>query len=91
LYSWREIFQLYIEAEVFENASEVNRGERTVEEVEQRLKLFAERVTRRGLGDERELKLRQSRTALETFLELNMFILDVKKVSMRRHLIALTM
>lgn len=81
LYSWREIFQLYVEAEVFESVSEATRGERSVEESEQRLSSFVERVTQRGLGDARRLKMKQSRAALETFLELNMFILNVKKVS----------
>ncbi|KAG6866165.1 hypothetical protein C0991_008119 [Blastosporella zonata] len=79
LYSWREIFQLYIEAEVFESVHELDRGERSVEESEKRLKLFAERVTSRGLGDDRKLKTKQSREALETFLELNLFILNIKK------------
>ncbi|KAJ6535940.1 SPX domain-containing protein [Mycena vulgaris] len=79
LYSWREIFQLYVEAEIFESVSERSRGERTIEEAETRLKQFAERVTVRGLGDGRKLKLQQSRKALESFLELNLFILNVKK------------
>lgn len=51
-----------------------------MEESENRLKLFAERVTQRGLGDGRKLKLKTSRDALETFLELNLFILNIKKV-----------
>lgn len=80
LYTWREIFQLYVEAEVFENVQEVRRGERSVEECEHRLKLFAERVTQRGLGDQRMLKKMKSRDALEAFLELNVFILNIKKV-----------
>ncbi|KAJ7856706.1 SPX domain-containing protein [Mycena olivaceomarginata] len=79
LYSWREIFQLYVEAEVFESVNEQTRGERTIEETETRLKLFAERVTAKGLGDGRQLKLPQSRKALESFLQLNIFILNVKK------------
>ncbi|KAJ7471276.1 SPX domain-containing protein [Mycena galericulata] len=79
LSSWREIFQLYIEAEVFESVGERNRGERSIEESQTRLKQFAERVTARGLGDGRKLKLQQSRNALESFLELNLFILNVKK------------
>ncbi|KAG5645958.1 hypothetical protein DXG03_004750 [Asterophora parasitica] len=79
LYSWREIFQLYIEAEVFESVHELDRGERSLEESENRLKLFAERITTRGLGDERKLKSKASRAALESFLELNVFILNIKK------------
>lgn len=79
LYSWREIFQLYIEAEVFESVSEADRGERTVEDVETRLQVFAERVKKQELVS--KLRLRQSQRALETFLELNAFILNIKKVS----------
>ncbi|TFK37062.1 SPX domain-containing protein [Crucibulum laeve] len=79
LYSWREIFQLYVEAEVFESVGEATRGERTIEESEKRLQQFAERVTTRGL--QRKWKLKQSRDALETFLQLNMFILNIKKFS----------
>ncbi|KAK7044688.1 SPX domain-containing protein [Favolaschia claudopus] len=79
LYSWREIFQLYVESEIFENVSERHRGERSVEDAETRLKMFAERVTTRGLGDGRKLRLAQSRKALESFLQLNLFILNVKK------------
>ncbi|KAK0461934.1 uncharacterized protein EV420DRAFT_1665571 [Desarmillaria tabescens] len=79
LNAWREIFQLYVEVQVFESVSEASRGERSVEESEKRLKLFAERVTQRGLGDERQLKMKKSREALESFLKLNMFILHVKK------------
>jgi hypothetical protein len=78
LYSWRELFQLYVEAEVFESVSEINRGERTVEDSESRLQAFLVRVAKRGLT--KKLKLKQSRTALETFLELNIFILNIKKV-----------
>ncbi|KAF7303708.1 hypothetical protein MIND_00600200 [Mycena indigotica] len=79
LYSWREIFQLYIEAEIFESVSEQHRGERTTEDAEHRLKQFIERVTARALGDGRTLRLPQSRPALESFLQLNLFILNVKK------------
>ncbi|KAJ7176466.1 SPX domain-containing protein [Mycena filopes] len=79
LYAWREIFQLYVEAEIFESVSERSRGDHSIEESEKRLRQFAERVTDRGLGDGRKLKLAQSRKALESFLQLNLFILNVKK------------
>ena len=80
LYAWREIFQLYVEAEVFESLSERDRGERDIVETERRLALFAEQVTGRGLSDTRKLKLKESRDALETFLQLNVLILNLKKV-----------
>lgn len=78
LYSWRELFQLYVDSEVFESVSEVHRGERTVEDSEIRLQAFADRVAKRGLA--KKLKMKQSHAALEMFMELNIFILNVKKV-----------
>ncbi|PPQ72204.1 hypothetical protein CVT24_002361 [Panaeolus cyanescens] len=81
LYAWRQIFQLYLESEVFEDITEAHRGERSVEECERRLQLFADRVTKEGLGDGSKFKLKQSAQALETFLSLNLFILNLKKLS----------
>ena len=78
LYTWREIFQLYIEAEVFESVHELDRGERSIEESEARLSTFVDRVTRQELGA--KLKFKQSKGALGIFLNLNMYILNVKKV-----------
>ncbi len=80
LNSWREIFQLYVDAEVFESVHEHDRGERDVEESERRLQLFAHQVTQRGLAAHGKFKLKQSRPALEAFLKLNLVILNVKKV-----------
>jgi hypothetical protein len=37
LYIWREIFALWIEAEIFESSRERDRGERSIEEVEKHL------------------------------------------------------
>lgn len=82
LYTWREIFRVYIETEIFESVHEIQRGERSVEESEHRLKLFVERVTRGGLGVRRKMKkMKKMRSwnALEKFLELNVFILNIKK------------
>ncbi|TFK68062.1 hypothetical protein BDN72DRAFT_769922 [Pluteus cervinus] len=78
LYSWREIFQLYVEAEVFENVHEVGRGERSLEDSETRLRQFVERITQRGLTKKR-LKNQASADGLKNFLELNLFILNIKK------------
>ncbi|TRM57389.1 SPX domain-containing protein [Schizophyllum amplum] len=80
LYTWRSIFQLYVEAEVFESMGERDRGERDIETAEQRLKLFADQIGKQGLADASKLKLTQSREALQRFLELNAMILNVKKL-----------
>ncbi|KAJ2918111.1 hypothetical protein MD484_g2338, partial [Candolleomyces efflorescens] len=81
LYSWREIFQLYVEAEIFEHVGEVNHGQHSVEDSEKRLQLFVQQATQRGLADRSKFKSKQSRQALQTFIELNLFILNIKKFS----------
>ncbi|KAL1726488.1 SPX domain-containing protein [Schizophyllum commune] len=80
LYTWRSIFQLYVEAEIFESQGERNRGERDIQKAEERLKLFADQIAKQGLADPSKLKLTQSREALQRFLELNAVILNVKKL-----------
>ncbi|KAJ6550011.1 hypothetical protein B0H19DRAFT_1160248 [Mycena capillaripes] len=79
LSTWREIFQLYVEAEIFESINSRTRVEHTMDESETRWSHFVERVTNRGLRDADNLKLPQSRQALDSFFKLNLFILNVKK------------
>lgn len=68
---------------MFESMGEATRGEHSAEESERRLHLFADRVTQQAglMGDRRKFKQRQSVDALQGFLDLNLFILNVKKVS----------
>ena len=81
LYFWRDVFQLYIETEIFEDIGEVHRGERDAEEAERRLALFSQRV-----AEKRRLsKLSGSKEALQVFFKINTFILDVKKVCIPCH------
>nr|XP_019045049.1 hypothetical protein I302_06965 [Kwoniella bestiolae CBS 10118]OCF23979.1 hypothetical protein I302_06965 [Kwoniella bestiolae CBS 10118] len=79
LYIWREIFSLWIESEIFESSSERTRGERSLEDAEARLKEFANKVIKRGLGDKRSIKGKKSRNAWEEFLKLNVWLLDLKR------------
>lgn len=79
LYAWREIFTLWVESAIYEGITEASRGERDVESAEKRLNAFAAEVVKRGLGDSRTMKSKQSREALDQFLELNMALLDIKK------------
>jgi hypothetical protein len=76
LESWRSIFGLYIDSQVFESVSEQSRGERSIEDCEKRLELFAKQVTK--MGHDR-LHLKRSRMALDGFLKANLTILYVKK------------
>lgn len=82
LYVWREIFTLWIEAEIFESSTERTRGERTVEQAETRLKGFANDVFKRRLGDRRTMKGKLTREAWEEFLRLNVLLLDLKRFQM---------
>lgn len=70
-----------MESEIFESNSESTRGERSVEEVEKRLGKFADDVVKLGYGDKRSMKRKGSRDVLERFLRVNVFLLDLKKVS----------
>ncbi len=70
-----------MESEVFESTKETSRGQHTVEETERRLELFTTQLRQRGLTDRAQLKSKESRDALLSFLRMNHFILDIKKVS----------
>jgi hypothetical protein len=75
LYSWREIFQMYVEGEIFESVGERTRGERSVEETEARMKRFEESMQE----NRSKLKLAGSKDALDVFMRMNFFILDLKR------------
>lgn len=80
LYAWREVFELYIDAEVFESQSEESRGERAIEDAEARLAKFMVQLADRGFADGSRLKLQRSQHAMKKFLELNASILNLFKV-----------
>jgi hypothetical protein len=65
-----------LEAQVFESTSERDRGERSIEESEARLAQFAHRVGKGGFS----LTMAASRDGLERFLELNVRLMNLKKV-----------
>lgn len=73
---------MWIEAEIFESSAERSRGERTVTQAEERLKKFAEKVVKRGLGDRRTMKGKKVKEAWEEFLRLNVLLLDLKRFQM---------
>ncbi|KAI5477643.1 zinc finger, RING-type protein [Pseudohyphozyma bogoriensis] len=77
LYVWREIFSLWVEAQIFESARERDRGERSVEEAEKKLDWFVDQVAQRKLA--KRMKNKESRDALEKFIKLNVQLLDLKR------------
>ncbi|KZT00002.1 uncharacterized protein LAESUDRAFT_732687 [Laetiporus sulphureus 93-53] len=79
LYAWREVFQLYVDADIFESHQECSRGERTIEDAEARLVEFLKRLDERGFTDGSVFKVKQSVEALQTFIHLLTFIFDLRK------------
>ena len=81
LYLWRDLLNLYVDAEVFDSVAERNRGERPVEDAEIRMAKFMEMVEKNGVLRGRSKK---AHFEVEMFLRLNGIILDLKKVRLRR-------
>lgn len=77
MYAWREVFSLWVEAEIFEGEGERDRGERAIQEIERRLKWFVDQVGRRKLA--KKMKSKDSRKALERFVSLNQELLQLKR------------
>lgn len=77
LYQWREVFSIWVEAQIFESNYELSRGERSVAEVESRLHWFVDQVGRRSLA--KKMRHKTSRAALERFVGLNQELLELKR------------
>lgn len=81
LYVWREIFQLWVDMQIFESQREKDRGELSVDESEARLKRFAAELAKRGWLAENVdptslspggTKLARSKTAMQGALTVPM-------------------
>ena len=77
LYLWRELLGLYVDAEIFDDVSERNHGERSVDDAEVHMAKFLERVEKDGILSG---KSKKANLEVERFLGLNKTILDLKKV-----------
>lgn len=80
LYIWREIFSLWVEAQIFESDRERDRGERSVQDAEAKLGWYVDQVAKRGLA--KKMRHKESRAALENFIKLNVELLDMKRFQM---------
>ncbi|KAM5543773.1 hypothetical protein V8D89_002390 [Ganoderma adspersum] len=88
LEAWREIFRMYMEADIFQGHQERFRGERDLEDATVRLVAFSSALRERMSTGRLKLSLKTSKIALGTFMELNTFILDLRKVSLQRVVLA---
>ncbi|KAI9822916.1 MAG: hypothetical protein M1832_002941 [Thelocarpon impressellum] len=73
LYGWREIFDLYLQANIFFSANEKEGKTRTAAEAAKQLQWFSDEVVRRGLAEGFHRK--QSQCALEKFMQFNAILL----------------
>ncbi|KAK3320091.1 SPX domain-containing protein [Cercophora scortea] len=74
LYRWREIFEIYLSAEIFFSTSEVAGGSRTSESARMKLVWFQEEVNKRNLPQ--KFKLAPSSASYRRFMELNLTLLQ---------------
>jgi hypothetical protein len=74
LYRWREIFELYLAAQVFFSTNEAAGGLRKSEKAQKQLVWFQDEVNKRQLLQ--KFKLESSATAYSQFLSLNATLLQ---------------
>ncbi|KAL2268166.1 hypothetical protein VTJ83DRAFT_3012 [Remersonia thermophila] len=74
LYRWREIFELYLAAEVFFSTTEADGGLRKSDAARKQLVWFQEEVNKRQLPQ--QFKIQSSAVAYNQFLELNATLLQ---------------
>ena len=73
LYRWREIFELYVEANIFFSTNEQDTGSRNAAEAAKQLQWVSDEIKRRRL--DRNFKTKQSGVALERFMMINAILL----------------
>ncbi|KAH8926288.1 hypothetical protein BT69DRAFT_1348111 [Atractiella rhizophila] len=77
IYTWRQIFALWVQAQIFESSLETERGkQRTPEEAKEKLDWFVDQVSKQHLG--KQMKGKNSKALLEQFINLNVQLLDLK-------------
>lgn len=73
MYRWRELFDIYLEANIFFSTREIDHGRRTGEIAAQKLGWFQNEVNRRGLLQ--SFRIPQSLVAVQKFIDINVQIL----------------
>ena len=70
---WRELFDLYLQADVFFSTHELDHGSRDSAGAVKQLQWFQTEVTKRGLA--KSFRLAASREALKKFMDINVTLL----------------
>ncbi|GAB5585647.1 hypothetical protein Unana1_00547 [Umbelopsis nana] len=77
LYTWREIFRIYMDAEVFQGSHELDRALRTADKSRKQMDWFTGELQRMNLIP--KIMSRESRRAYEQFLALNAELINIKQ------------
>ncbi|KAF2086319.1 hypothetical protein K490DRAFT_66871 [Saccharata proteae CBS 121410] len=86
--AWRSIFEMYLESKIFFSTNELDRGRHDSAEAQALLQKFAEDVSRMTAST--KFRKKESRLALEQFLQLNMDLLssmrfqDINSLAMQK-------
>ncbi|KAG0169633.1 hypothetical protein DFQ30_003471 [Apophysomyces sp. BC1015] len=76
MYTWRKIFSLYMDAQVFQGQLESDRTMRSVQKAKERMEWFLEQMERLNLAS--KLKSQASKGAFKHFLSLNTELITIK-------------
>lgn len=87
--AWRQIFQIYIESDIFFGTTEADHGSRNADKAAQRFLQFADKIAQLGLVD-KLIRKEEATKALNTFMHINREILqglqygEINRTAMRK-------
>lgn len=76
MYTWRAIFSLYMDAQIFGGESEADRSTRSVKKSKAQMEWFLEQLDKQHLRS--RIKSRESREAFEQFIALNTELITLR-------------
>jgi SPX domain protein involved in polyphosphate accumulation len=76
MYSWRKIFAIYMDAQIFQGNSEQDRNFRSVERAKKQMQWFLNALNKENMLS--KLKNKESKLAFENFVALNTEIITIK-------------
>ncbi|GAA5799442.1 SPX domain-containing protein [Helicostylum pulchrum] len=80
MYNWRQIFSLYMDAQIFQGHAESDREFRTVERARQQMEWFIEQLEKSNILT--KLKTPESKSAFKQFIALNTELITMKHYQM---------
>ncbi|KAJ2964817.1 hypothetical protein NQZ79_g363 [Umbelopsis isabellina] len=77
LYAWRELFRIYMDAQVFQGAHEMDRALRTSQKSRKQMEWFTSELARTNLIN--KISGKESKRAYEQFLALNAELINIRQ------------